>query len=429
MDTLDAIVGQRVEPALTGDNTTLTTYVGASRHHFLAIGDATYAPNVTRFGLQAAIAGAVKGFQASQALAPREKLTDAFAAARNAVENAKIENQYSNPTGAALTIAVVHPEGVCVGRLGGGRVHFFLGNQLHALFEGPGLSFVGGGAQEPEISEHHTALEPGDKVVILSEQSYGGTLGQLPELVGRKAPQLAAVRVVEAARRRGQRESLAALVLQIKMRDSQHGIDLRESQAPSTRNNDHGRSTYRSSIYGPPNKSPFSNLLMILLAAFIGGGSVGLYHALGEKEAVEPARSESNAKPETKQPIEDFQLPEEDTLEPDTELNVPEEPEEQTVGDAERIHAIFMQSEMRAATRALRRYARRRVRLYPEEPFVHLTQWVRVNPTEHTIAVLETVLQKKLHFQLRRWTGRMLAELARKALNPPADNHAAEPMP
>ena len=89
MDNLEAIVGQRVEPALTGDNTTLTTYVGATRHHLLAIGDATYAPNITRFGLQAAIAGAVKGFQASTALAPRGKLLDAFAAARTAVENAK----------------------------------------------------------------------------------------------------------------------------------------------------------------------------------------------------------------------------------------------------------------------------------------------------------------------------------------------------
>ena len=291
MDNLEAIVGQRVEPALTGDNTTLTTYVGATRHHLLAIGDATYAPNITRFGLQAAIAGAVKGFQASTALAPREKLLDAFAAARTAVENAKKENQYTNPTGAALTIAIVHPEGVCVGRLGGGRVHLFLGQQLHALFEGPGLSFVGGGAEEPEISEHHTALDPGDKVVVLSEQSYGGTLGQLPELVGRKAPQLAAVRVVEAARRRGQRESLAALVLQIKMRDSQTGIDLRGSQDGSTGPNGQGRGPYRSSIYGPPARHPFSNLLMVLLAAFLGGGAVGLYHAMSEKEAPKTTRA------------------------------------------------------------------------------------------------------------------------------------------
>jgi hypothetical protein len=120
MDNLDAIVGQRVEPALTGENTTLTTYVGSARYHFLAIGDANYAPNITRFGLQATIAGAVRGFQSSQALSPREKLTDTFTAARNAVEAARTENQYTSPTGAALTVAIVHPEGVCVGRMGGG---------------------------------------------------------------------------------------------------------------------------------------------------------------------------------------------------------------------------------------------------------------------------------------------------------------------
>ena len=88
-----------------------------------------------------------------------------------------------------------------------------------------------------------------------------------------------------------------------------------------------------------------------------------------------------------------------------------------------------MQSDIRQATRALRRYARRRVRRYPDKPFEHLTQWVRTNPTEQTILVLEQVLQKKMHFELRRWTGRMLAELARKNLKEPADGPDASPKP
>ena len=88
-----------------------------------------------------------------------------------------------------------------------------------------------------------------------------------------------------------------------------------------------------------------------------------------------------------------------------------------------------MQSNIRQATRSLRRYARRRVRRYPDRPFEHLTRWVRTNPTEQTIMVLEQVLQKKLHFELRRWTGRMLAELARKGLTQPEDVHDASPKP
>jgi hypothetical protein len=430
MDNLDAIVGQRVEPALTGENTTLTTYVGSARYHFLAIGDANYAPNITRFGLQATIAGAVRGFQSSQALSPREKLTDTFTAARNAVEAARTENQYTSPTGAALTVAIVHPEGVCVGRMGGGRVHLLLGGQLHALFEGPGLSYVGGGAEEPEISEHLSALSPGDKVITLSEQAYGGTLGQLPELTGRKAPQLAAIRVVEAARRRGQRESLAALVLQIKDRDSQLGIDLRGAQIDATGPSEQGRSPYRSSIYGPPRKNPLSSLLVLLMAAFIGGGAVGLYHAMSEKDAKAPGDAPQSVEKESPVLLPDTTLKMDDLVEPDVADSViEEEPEEPSMGDAERIHAIFLQDTMRGATRALRRYARRRVKYHSNDAFVHLTEWVRLNSTENTIAVLEAVLQKKLHFELRRWVGHRLAELARKALHATEDNHVVPPKP
>ena len=429
MDNLDAIVGQRSEPALTGENTTMTTYVGASEHLLLAIGDASYAPNVTRFGLQAAVGGIVKAFQQSQALTPRDKLIESFAVAANAVEAAKRENQYTSPTGAGLTVAVVHANGVCVGRLGGGRVHLMVDGQLHALFEGPGLSFLGSGSAEPEISEHEAPLKPGDKVIVLSEQAYGGTLGQLPELTGRKAPQLAAVRIVEAARRRGQRESLAALVLQLKDPDSLRGIDFSGPPATSTGPEGHGRGAYRSSLYGPPKRHPASGLIPLLIAAFIGGGLVALTQSVNWGD--DPA--EKNRRPtvsDTAAPLRvdigvyEPDVGEDDLFEEDEATSI-----EQPLGDAEGIHAIFIQEDVHVAARALKRYARGAMKRRGKDAFRHLTQWFRTNKDTHSVNVLEAVLQRKLHFKLRRWVGQMLAEMAREALNRPEDNRESGPTP
>lgn len=409
----------------------MTSYVGSDRNLLLAIGDASYAPNVTRFGLQSAVGGLVKALHSSEAETPRGKLLEAFAHAETAVENAKRENQYTGPTGAALVVAIVHPDGVTVGRLGGGRVHLLVDGRLIALFEGPGLSFLGSGSGEPEICEHLTPMQPGDKVLILSEQAYSGTLGQLPELASKKAPQLAAVRILEAARRRGNRGSLANMVLQLTDPDRHQAVELGTGRPPlSNRLETPDRGRYRSAIYEPPPKGPVMGLLGLLLAAFVGGGVVAFIQVLGWGAAPppEPADAESTAKV-SRFDNNETEEDREDVVEWDALIEMDVAMEDQPTGDAEQIHAIFMQDSLKAAARSLRRYAKRRAARHDEDAFVHLDAWVRANRTPHTLAVLDRVLQTKLHFRLRRWVGKTLSSIALECVSRPDRGHDAGPTP
>jgi hypothetical protein len=172
-----------------------------------------------------------------------------------------------------------------------------------------------------------------------------------------------------------------------------------------------------------------SGLLPLLIAAFIGGGLVALTQVVdcGDRPAEENRRMTSSA-PSTPETV-DIGVYEPDVGEDDSFEEEDAESTEQPVGDAEGIHAIFIQDDVHAAARTLKRYSRRAMERRGKNAFVHLTQWVRTNRDTHTVNVLEAVLQRKLHFKLRRWVGQMLAEIARDALSRREGNHESGPTP
>jgi len=86
---------------------------------------------------------------------------------------------------------------------------------MEPLFREAGPGMLGQGQAYPEVVEVRAPLGPGDRVVVLSESAVRATGADLLQLVHDPPPQLAAGRVADAARRRGQHDPIGVHVLEV----------------------------------------------------------------------------------------------------------------------------------------------------------------------------------------------------------------------
>ena len=76
MDILEVTVGQRSEPALTGEHTTVSSYAGLGTRHVMVLADAAMLPLTTRLAPQTVVSAIVARIRTSLYMTNEERLVD-----------------------------------------------------------------------------------------------------------------------------------------------------------------------------------------------------------------------------------------------------------------------------------------------------------------------------------------------------------------
>ncbi len=215
MDELEITLGQRTVAAVHGEQTTATSYAGLGSRHVLVIGDGAFGPVPTRLAAQIAVSATIARFRSSLFPQTNEQLGEAFAEAHGAVRRAAIGSHAEGRAGASLIAVVVEATGITAARVGGGRAYILLDDAAYPLYDSRGDGFVGDESTAVEFAMWPEPLPKGARIVVLSESTARAVAADVEQLAGAPPPQLAAARVADAARRRGQYEPLAVQVVEM----------------------------------------------------------------------------------------------------------------------------------------------------------------------------------------------------------------------
>ncbi len=415
METIQAIVGQRAEDSLEGGGqSTLTSYLGSGALHVMVIADASVAPVPTAYALQATTSAIVASIRRSPVPDFRQRVQDAFLAADAAVRNASREQQLTHTTGAAATVAVVHPGGVVMGSVGGGRAYVWLNGSVEPFLETVPIGFVGDGTTKPLIEEFPSPPEEGMRVLLLSSATYRGVAGKVPELMSRHEPQLATIRITEAARRRGCLGALASLILECQPIGP--GPDLPVLDGP-----DHRPAAslevagIRSLRRALPRRERARGGIWLALALSLAAGSGAAILNMPHSEPSEPDATTADVTPST--PM-DTTPAAPDTLAEVVATDIGFEDTAPPVAPAEdlEIRDTFYRLSVKEAAKLLKKYILRRYRKVGKRVFMDLDRWVEVHANRHVVRVLGEALNLHLRRRSRAWVSKTLSRLAQRGV-------------
>jgi len=218
MEELEITLGQRALPSVHGEQTTASAYAGLGSRHILVLADGAAGEVPSRLAAQTACSAAMARIRASVLPDFTATLEEAFAEAHAAVRRVLIGTTAEGRGQTALLVVTIDASGVIAARVGGGRVYLLRGARLDALFRGAGPEGLGapaGAPAEPEIVGAGEALGTGDRILVLSESAVRPLAADLERLGQGPPPQLAAGRLADAARRRGQLDPISVHVVEI----------------------------------------------------------------------------------------------------------------------------------------------------------------------------------------------------------------------
>lgn len=218
MEELEITLGQRALTSVYGEQTTASAYAGLGSRHLLILADGAAGEVPSRLAAQTACAAALARIRASVLPDFSATLEEAFGEANAAVRRVLIGTAAEGKGQAALLVVVIDAAGVAAARVGGGRVYLLRGERLDPLYRGAGPEGLGGPATartEPEIVAAGEALGTGDRILVLSESAVRPLAADLERLGSGAPPQLAASRMADAARRRGQLDPISVHVVEI----------------------------------------------------------------------------------------------------------------------------------------------------------------------------------------------------------------------
>ncbi|MCC6623505.1 MAG: protein phosphatase 2C domain-containing protein [Deltaproteobacteria bacterium] len=215
MEEVEITLGQRSLPSITGEQTTASAYAGLGARHLVLLGDGAAGAVPSRLAAQVACSSALARLRASVFPELGAQIEEAFAEAHGAVRRALIGTAAEDKGGASLVLVALDAGGIVAARVGGGRVYLLRGHRLEPLFREAGPGILGQGQAWPEVVEVRDHLAAGDRVLVLSESTVRVTGADLMQLVRDPPAQLAATRLADAARRRGQHDPIAVHILEV----------------------------------------------------------------------------------------------------------------------------------------------------------------------------------------------------------------------
>jgi hypothetical protein len=215
MEELEILLGQRALPSVYGDQTTATAYAGLGTRHVLVLADGSAGEVGSRLAAQTAASCAMARIRGSVLPDLGMTLEEAIGEAHQATTRVLLGTGLEQKSGASLLVVVLDASGLVAARVGGGRVYLLRGDRLDALYSSAGPEILGVGDVEPEIVISSIVLGIGDRILILSEAAARPLAADLERLGRGGPPQLAASRLADAARRRGQLDPVSVHIIDI----------------------------------------------------------------------------------------------------------------------------------------------------------------------------------------------------------------------
>ncbi len=215
MEELEILLGQRALPSVYGDQTTATAYAGLGTRHVLVLADGSAGEVGSRLAAQTAASCAMARIRGSVLPDLGMTLEEAIGEAHQATTRVLLGTGLEQKSGASLLVVVLDASGLVAARVGGGRVYLLRGDRLDALYSSAGPELLGVGDVEPEIVISSIVLGIGDRILILSEAAARPLAADLERLGRGGPPQLAASRLADAARRRGQLDPVSVHIIDI----------------------------------------------------------------------------------------------------------------------------------------------------------------------------------------------------------------------
>ena len=432
LETLEVVVGQRSEPAQGGDKGVVTAYAGLGTRHIMVVADGSIGPMATRTAPQTAAAALVARVRTSLLRSPRERLVEAMRDAGRAVEEAARGTHAHGQAGCGLVCVYFDLSGATFARVGAGRAYVVIERSSEAIFDRSAAGFVGDGVSTPEIRAQLGALPRGSRIVLLSDETAISVAGDLAAIVAGVPPQLAAVRVVEAARRRGRREALACLVLEVQSDLSRpyHPAVARAGRyeepalTTATRKDSDSRRA-RGGSFSEPERAPRAILWAWVLALSVALGvflwppseddsevpKVSLFEAPAQmsRDTWKEDTDTEVAIPRPDIPVAEGAITRGQGVQNRTRQRLraagPANPIEGKIASA------FSQRPPKKAAMRLLRHLRRRFKRIGYRAYDEVSQWVKRNKSRHVLETLAYIMRGKHPYRTRRWLAKLMPEL------------------
>lgn len=415
---LEVTLGQRALPSVHGEQTTATAYAGLGSRHLLLAADGAAGPVPSRLAAQIATAAAAARFRASVFPSAGEQLVEAVAEAHQAVRRGALGTHAEGQAGASLTVVVVEPSGVTAARVGGGRVYIMVEGRLHSLFRDEGRGHVGDQVTAAEIASYNDPLPTGSRIIAITESVVRSVAADLDQLAAGPAPQLAAARIAEAARRRGQYEPLAVQVCEIQetpTRFGHHPAFARIDRAASRTLTADGRwlgkgegARARAHAHGS-GRAETGWIVWFFVAALLGAGAALIVNSGVASVAqapiavdVSPDASATAAEPT---PPPNPELADALDAPPDAE------PEALPAEVAAEIAALFDHGSPNRTARAVRNYITRRWPRDGDRVFTDLERWIGGQNDPAIIAALLELMKDRDLKRTVKWLEDLLPRL------------------
>ena len=286
-EAVDIGLGQRLLASVHGDQTLALAYAGFGTRHVVILADGAAGFVPTRLAAEVAVAAALGRIRSSALPDMRQVVTEAIGEAHHAVRRALIGTAAEAEGGASILVVVLEGVGVLAARVGRGRLYVVGKDRrggARVLLSAGSEAVLGRLGPLGTIDVVETPLTLGDRLVMLSESALRPLAADLAQLVVGQPAQLAAQRVADAARRRGEADAIGCAVLEWNMdapRAAHPSLGLidpnagRESPlAGSARAKRAARHASRS-----PSGSPGGMAVWFLVAALLGVGAALIVYA------------------------------------------------------------------------------------------------------------------------------------------------------
>lgn len=288
-EAVDIGLGQRLVPSVHGDQTLALAYAGFGTRHVVILADGAAGFVPTRLAAEVAVAAALGRIRSSALPDVRQVVTEAIGEAHHAVRRALIGTAAESEGGASILVVVLEASGVLAARVGRGRLYVVGKDRrggARVLLSAGSEAVLGRLGPLATIDMIEAPLTFGDRLVMLSESALRPLAADLAQLVVGQPAQLAAQRVADAARRRGEADAIGCAVLEWNMdtpraaHPSLGRIDPdagRESPLAGS-----GRAHHQARR---PSGGPGGMVIWFLAAALLGVGAALIVHAPPDAES------------------------------------------------------------------------------------------------------------------------------------------------
>lgn len=425
MEELEITLGQRALASIHGEQTTASAYAGLGARHMLLVADGGVGGVPSRLAAQVACSAALARMRASVFPELSAQIEEAFAEAHGAVRRSLVGSPAEDKGGASLVLVVVDAGSVVAARVGGGRVYVMRGERFESLFREAGPGMLGQGQAYPEVVDVRGLMTHGARVIVVSESAVRATGADIMQLVRGPAPQLAASRLADAARRRGQHDPIAVHILEVQNESLRPEGQPHPALARIARDRPRTFDTDGSMIGGQASRVVNASLdprkartsvetgwiLWALFAIAVGGVTAFLVHGEGQRSKPVVGQPEDGitivpTTPDVVEPVEVVV----DTLE-EEEVAAPEAPE---------VTAVFVAETKERLAKNIRNHITKTFPNDGEAVFERLTAAVMARRKDPLVveALIELLDEPELK-RTTKWVQSILPKLVSETPPPP----------